>query len=83
MRTTMWPSMTARSERARVFTRGSSEMTPDAEASMREDEDFAAWLDARVAEAIDAQDDAEVVGRAYGPEPEFMAANVGVARHGG
>lgn len=36
------------------------------------DAEYEAWLDARIADAIDAQDDAEVVARAYGPEPEFM-----------
>lgn len=75
-RTTMRPSLTARSESARVFTRGATELTSDAEEMLRADEDFEAWLDARVAEAIDAQDDAEVVARAYGPEPEFMVMHL-------
>jgi hypothetical protein len=37
-----------------------------------------AWRDERAAAALAAQDDAEVLARRWGPEPEFMLAG---ARH--
>lgn len=33
-----------------------------------------AWVDERAAAALAAQDDAEVLARRWGPEPEFMLA---------
>ncbi|MFO0645100.1 MAG: hypothetical protein U0326_02605 [Polyangiales bacterium] len=36
--------------------------------------DWQAWLDERAAAAIAAQDDAEMLARRWGPEPEFMLA---------
>lgn len=39
---------------------------------LRADADFEAWVDARLEASIQAQDDAELVARLWGPEPEFM-----------
>lgn len=46
-------------------------------ASLGLDADYQAWLDARIAAAIAAQDDAELVARRWGPEPEFMLRAAG------
>ena len=46
-------------------------------ASLGFDADYQAWLDARVAAALAAQDDAELVARRWGPEPEFMLRAAG------
>lgn len=54
----------AANERGSVVTEGDSALGLDA--------DYQAWLDARVAAAIAAQDDAELTARRWGPEPEFM-----------
>ncbi len=52
----------------------------DDEASLAGDADWQAWVDARVAAAIEAQDDAELMARRFGPEPEFMLP-MGGGRH--
>lgn len=39
--------------------------------------DWQAWIDERAAAAIAAQDDAEMLARRWGPEPEFMLSTGG------
>jgi hypothetical protein len=49
----------------------------EGDAALGLDADYQAWLDARVAAAIAAQDDAELTARRWGPEPEFMLRAAG------
>lgn len=46
----------------------------DGERAPTADAEWQAWCDERVAAALAAQDDAELVARQWGPEPEFMLA---------
>jgi hypothetical protein len=50
---------------------------PSEDDALRLDPDYQAWLDERVAAAIAVQDDAELMARRWGPEPEFMLCAVG------
>ena len=55
---------------ARAADGGATDAGRDREA--RVEADWQAWLDERAAAAMAAQDDAEVLARQWGPEPEFM-----------
>lgn len=45
-----------------------------ADATAATEADWQAWLDERAAAVFAAQDDAELLARRWGPEPEFMLA---------
>lgn len=57
--------------------RGALAFPSEGDAALCCDADYQAWLDERVAAAIAAQDDAELMARRWGPEPEFMLRRAG------